>query len=903
MTTTEHADQPPEAPAATTAKNGLVYPGMGLLFVVLICCFTAWGIAADLTTPMVAGFKQIFDMNTFQASLVQLAYFGAYFLLAIPAALINQRFGYKAGLLSGVLLAAAGAIAFYPASKIMTYEAFLVALFAIAAGCSILETSANPYVLSLGPEETATRRLNFAQAFNPVGTNIGVLLAATLILPKLDEPMNMANLDPAQEQTIRAGQLGAVMGPYLGLGFVLIAIGLVIAIKKSPPIVEEYPDADMEGQRPLKILLSNKRYVYGVIAQFFNVAAQVCTWTYLIQYSQQALNGSLELGGYLLQVSLIVFLISRFIMTWVIGKVRATKVLLVLAALAVLLCVFADVLAERGRGGRRRRFVFLLVPDVPDDLRRRSSGARSRNEVRRSRTGDGHRRRGDHALDPGLPARRDQPGDLVHRSGRLLCRRRQFRRLRPEGDAPQGWRANSMRRYWIITLAIVLAACGGAGQKANFSEPTDRLEVVSWWVSPSEHPAFEVLLNAFRGGNPDVEVIDGAIAGGGGSNVQVALAARLRAGDPPDVWQTFLGSSLRAWVDAGRIVDVSSVYESTGLDRTMPATLLDAATYRVKAWGVPTGSHRGNVLWFSQRVLREAGVAPPGPGYTMEAFEADLAKVDASGKTALCLGSKDRFTSTELFENTLLGVLGTDGWARIRDDSFDWRGSQLRAGAHAVRRDRLPSRSGRGRPHVGSGGEEVGDWAVRVPVDERLRVRRTGREQGRRRQGFRLCGISRNVGGVPRHRGHVRRVGRCQGRGECHEVHGDHRGQKDIAGVQQGQGVGADTKRRRCGIAARLPATGVGVIVERQDPAVDHSWRADVVRFPECPVRRGGRLRGKQELGRVHRHLAELDRGARCRPVTGTAATNRCSWSSPSSRDSTASTKPRPSCSRCVRTR
>ena len=157
---------------------------------------------------MVAGFKQIFDMNTFQASLVQLAYFGAYFLLAIPAALINQRFGYKAGLLSGVLLAAAGAIAFYPASKIMTYEAFLVALFAIAAGCSILETSANPYVLSLGPEETATRRLNFAQAFNPVGTNIGVLLAATLILPKLDEPMNMANLDPAQEQTIRAGQLG-----------------------------------------------------------------------------------------------------------------------------------------------------------------------------------------------------------------------------------------------------------------------------------------------------------------------------------------------------------------------------------------------------------------------------------------------------------------------------------------------------------------------------------------------------------------------------------------------------------------------------------------------------------------------------------------------------------------------
>ena len=235
-----------------------------------------------------------------------------------------------------------------------------------------------------------------------------------------------------------------------------------------------------------------------------------------------------------------------------------------------------------------------------------------------------------------------------------------------------------MKRYWIILLAVVLAACGGGGQKGNFSDSTNRLEVVSWWVSPSEHPAFEVLLNAFKAANPDVETVDGTISGGGGSNVQVALAARLQAGDPPDVWQTFLGSSLRAWVNADRIVDVSGVYESSGLDRTMPQALLDAATYRVKAWGVPTGSHRGNVLWFSQRVLKEAGVKPPGPDYTMNDFEADLAKVAASGKTALCLGGKDRFTSTELFENTLLSVVGTDGWSRIGDDSFDWRGGQLR---------------------------------------------------------------------------------------------------------------------------------------------------------------------------------------------------------------------------------
>jgi FHS family L-fucose permease-like MFS transporter len=317
---------------------------MIVLFIALIGCFTAWGIAADLTTPMVAGFKRIFDMSTFQASLVQLAYFGAYFLLALPAAFINQRFGYKVGILTGLGLAALGAFTFYPASKIMTYEAFLVALFAIAAGCSILETSANPYVLALGPEETATRRLNLAQAFNPVGTNIGVLLASTLILPKLADPVDIGSLTPAQLQAIRAGELGAVMGPYLGLGFLLLLIAVAIASQKAPPIVEEFPDAGPHegGTGALfRELWRNKHYRYGVVAQFFNVAAQVCVWTYLIQYVQQALGGSLEKGGFYLQMSLLVFLVSRFVMTWVIGRVRATKVLAVLAFLAVLLCIFA----------------------------------------------------------------------------------------------------------------------------------------------------------------------------------------------------------------------------------------------------------------------------------------------------------------------------------------------------------------------------------------------------------------------------------------------------------------------------------------------------------------------------------------------------------------------------------
>ena len=320
--------------------------GMILLFIALIGCFTAWGVAQDLTTPMVAGFKRIFEMSTFQASLVQLAYFGAYFLLALPAAFINQRFGYKTGILTGLGLAALGAFLFYPASKIMTYEAFLGALFAMAAGCSILETSANPYVMSLGPEATATRRLNLAQAFNPVGTNIGVLLASTLILPKLADPVDVSSLTPAEIHTIRAGELGAVMGPYLGLAFLLVLIAIAIASQKAPPIVEEFPDAGPHtgGTGALfQVLWRSKRYRYGVVAQFANVAAQVCAWTYLIQYVQQALGGSLQKGGLYLQVSLLVFLASRFLMTWVIGRVRATRVLAVLAFLAVALCAFAMV--------------------------------------------------------------------------------------------------------------------------------------------------------------------------------------------------------------------------------------------------------------------------------------------------------------------------------------------------------------------------------------------------------------------------------------------------------------------------------------------------------------------------------------------------------------------------------
>ena len=177
-----------------------------------------------------------------------------------------------------------------------------------------------------------------------VGTNIGVFLASTLILPKLHAPVDRASLSAEQLRTIQAGELKAVMVPYIGLAVLLLVIWVAIAVQKAPKIEDEFPTASPEagqGGSMVRRLLGNPHYRFGVIAQFFNVAAQVCTWTFTIHYVQQALGGTLQRGGYVLQVSLIVFLISRFLMTWLMRYVRATLLLAILGGLAVLLCVYA----------------------------------------------------------------------------------------------------------------------------------------------------------------------------------------------------------------------------------------------------------------------------------------------------------------------------------------------------------------------------------------------------------------------------------------------------------------------------------------------------------------------------------------------------------------------------------
>jgi MFS transporter, FHS family, L-fucose permease len=333
----------PETPGAD--KPGLVYPGLTIPFVLVVTCFAAWGSAANLTDVLVGVFRHIFDMSNFQSSLVQFAYYGAYFSLAIPAALINKRFGYKTGVLTGLGLATLGGLLFIPAGKLLAYTPFLLALFVLAAGLSILETSANPFVIAMGPEGSATQRLNLAQAFNPVGANVGVLLGAVLILPNITSEEDKATMSAAQLEQAQEQDLSLVLGPYTGIALVLLVIWIAIALKKID-VPDEHADfglheRDERRGGALGRLWHNPHYRYGVVAQFLNVGAQVCAWSFTIQYAMDVLGVPKSRAGWYLQASLIVFLVARFVMTYLLGIFRPTKLLFAMGALGAVLSLIA----------------------------------------------------------------------------------------------------------------------------------------------------------------------------------------------------------------------------------------------------------------------------------------------------------------------------------------------------------------------------------------------------------------------------------------------------------------------------------------------------------------------------------------------------------------------------------
>lgn len=304
-------------------------------FILITSLFLVWGLANNMTDTLLAAFKRIMSMTDFQTSWIQIAFYGSYFCLAIPAAVYNKRFSYKSGVLLGLGLFIAGSTLFYPASITMQYSHFLTALFILAGGLAILETTANPYIIAMGPEETATRRLNLAQSFNPIGSIIGILLGKIYILSYLNPASSeeRASMDPAELDLIQSEELNAVMGPYVVVAFVLILLWLFIYFVKMPKASDAAQDFSIAPT--IKRLFKNKNYLMGIVAQFFYVGAQIGVWSFTIRYVMQelALNEQ-EASNYYL-ASLILFMFSRFICTWLMQYIQPAKLLIGLATLAI----------------------------------------------------------------------------------------------------------------------------------------------------------------------------------------------------------------------------------------------------------------------------------------------------------------------------------------------------------------------------------------------------------------------------------------------------------------------------------------------------------------------------------------------------------------------------------------
>ncbi|QDU87890.1 L-fucose-proton symporter [Pirellulimonas nuda] len=305
-------------------------------FMLVTSLFALWGFANDITNPMVAAFKNVLLLSHFESSLVQSAFYGGYCFMAIPAALFIRRFGYKAGVLMGLALYALGCLLFVPAGASMAFAAFLSAYFIMTCGLAFLETTANPYILAMGPESNAPRRLNFAQAFNPMGSLLGMFIARDFILAKLDPADEatrraLSESDPAALQTIQQSDLAVIVGPYVTLGIVVLVALVLFALTRLPS-GESTDTRDSSLSASLGRLFSTPRYLGGVVAQAFYVGAQIMCWTFIIQYAENELGmPKADAQSYNI-IAMIVFVVSRFVCTYLLKFFNPGTLLATLAA-------------------------------------------------------------------------------------------------------------------------------------------------------------------------------------------------------------------------------------------------------------------------------------------------------------------------------------------------------------------------------------------------------------------------------------------------------------------------------------------------------------------------------------------------------------------------------------------
>lgn len=324
-------------------------------FVLITCCFALWGFANDITNPMVKAFSKIFRMSVTEGALVQVAFYGGYFAMAFPAAIFIKKYSYKAGVLMGLGLYAIGAFLFFPAKLTGNYYPFLIAYFILTCGLSFLETSCNPYILSMGPEDSATRRLNLAQAFNPVGSLLGMYVAMNFIQNRL-HPLDTAGralLSDEEFAAVRDYDLSVLIGPYLIIGTVIVLMFLVIKFTKMPGNNDK--DNKVDFFATLRRIFRIPKYREGVVAQFFYIGAQIMCWTFIIQYGTRVFmaGGMPEQEAEVLSqkyniIAMAFFCVSRFICTFLLRYIKPGVLLRALAIGAAVFTVgvicFQDIL-------------------------------------------------------------------------------------------------------------------------------------------------------------------------------------------------------------------------------------------------------------------------------------------------------------------------------------------------------------------------------------------------------------------------------------------------------------------------------------------------------------------------------------------------------------------------------
>jgi len=316
-----------------------------LTFVLITSLFALWGFANDITNPMVAAFQTVMELTAAKASLVQFAFYGGYATMAVPAALFVRRYSYKAGILFGLALYAIGAFLFIPAASRQEFTFFCLSLYILTFGLAFLETTANPFILSLGDKESATRRLNLAQAFNPMGSLCGMAIASLVVLPQLisdrrDEAGQIIffGLSEAEKAEIRLHDLAVIRNPYVAIGIVVLVVMMVIALTKMPRTQGNHGSSDQspcecdQKSRPrdyavtLRNLWHNTVYREGVVAQMFYVAAQIMVWTFIIHYADNLGINKAEAQMYNI-VAMSLFLCSRFISTLLMRYVDSRRLL------------------------------------------------------------------------------------------------------------------------------------------------------------------------------------------------------------------------------------------------------------------------------------------------------------------------------------------------------------------------------------------------------------------------------------------------------------------------------------------------------------------------------------------------------------------------------------------------